>query len=156
MKPGDIIEKAFWADGRETPGMLEQFYKDMLTLVEIDAERAGMVVLPPTFVVKRPGEDRVPPVPKHIQGPDVRLIVAEARVAGERIIVVNSFLGDLDHKDLLRLRALMREIAPLYGYTEELTDEWCDKMIEQIGPKAAERAVRDKVDEKPIGWLHTL
>ena len=54
MQLGEVAEIAMWADGRETTDEL------------------------------RPGEGRSPKVPKHISGPNVRLIVGEATVMGFR------------------------------------------------------------------------
>lgn len=62
----------------------------------------------------KPGDERVPGVPDHIQGQDVRLLVGEALVLGRKTVLkLNSFLNDLDPKDLTRLRQITLQVAAL-------------------------------------------
>lgn len=145
MKIGDVVEYAIWADGRETPEVLAQFDIDIHIAMNRFAELHSVVLSPIAVVEKRPGEDRVPPVPPHVQGPNVRLIVAEAAVMAESRIKANSFLADLDAVDLERLRAVTRRAC--YGLKPDgtrrpLTDVEVDRTIEELGPIAAVDAIR--------------
>lgn len=80
MKLGDTIENAIWLDGRETKEVYDRYLRDVKATIDTAAEKEGFLVGPMRVLEKRPGEDRVPPVPDHIQGPDVRLLVLEADV----------------------------------------------------------------------------
>ncbi len=80
MNPGDIMETAMWADGTETADQLADFETDIKAELARMANEEGVIIGPLMMTVKRPGEERVPPVPDHIKGADVRLIVGEAKV----------------------------------------------------------------------------
>ena len=146
MKVGDVIEMAMWADGTESPEVLEQFRLDVDTAVRQFAEQNHVVMTPPYVLEKKPGEDRVPPVPDHVRGPNVRLIVAESVIVGERSKLVGStFLSELDAVDLERLRFITRRVH--YGLNPDgtkraLTDEEVDRVIEEHGPEAAADVIR--------------
>jgi len=146
VKIGDMLETAVWMDGRETPAQRAAFEAQCRASIA-EAEAAEHVVCGPiVWTEKKPGDDRVPPVPKHIQGPNVRLLVAETTVVTEwPSLKPNSFLGDLDPHDLMRLRQITRMAA--FRHTgREITDAECDAIIEQIGPESAAKAVREAVD----------
>lgn len=144
LRPGDVLEIAIWLDGTETPALRARFDKDLCTNLAEMAGIEGMIIGPLIMAEKRPGEDRVPKVPDHIQGPDVRLLVGEARVICRQpfFALPGSFVGDLDRKDLARLREITRRAAP-----EQLSDMECERIIEEIGPAAAIEALRKMVDE---------
>lgn len=151
MKIGDTAECAIWLDGRETPEMVRQWRTDSVFLME--RSRGEVLQLgPPRFAIKRPGDDRCPPVPSHISGPDVRLLVAEADVVGNRPKVARAgFLGELDKRDLSRLRAVTRRsFAKQYPGRPMLSNEQCDAFIEHMGPLAAANAAREAVDGKLV------
>lgn len=101
---------------------------------------------PPVFIEKRPGEDRVPQVPAHISGPDVRLLVYEACVAVHprpAIITSGGFVNDLAPDDLAKLRKITRQChAQLFSAQPNLTDARCDAYIEEIGPEVAIKMLR--------------
>lgn len=79
-KPGDIYEVAIWADGTEDPALLDRFKADARKAFGRRAKREGVAFGKLRLTEKQPNEDRVPPVPDHIQGPNVRLVVVEATV----------------------------------------------------------------------------
>lgn len=146
---GKVFEAAVWLNGTETPELLDQHRAYCRTCFNRIQDAEGVIFKPITFVEKRPGDDRVPPVPGNIQGPDVRLLVAEAEVLCRRPeIVLNSFLGDLDLLDLQRLRTITKRAAKKHGKT--LTDQEADRVIESLGPQAAYEAVRAAVDRKAL------
>lgn len=80
MKIGDTLESAIWLSGRELEDMLRRYEKDVAQILSKLCNQEGYIHGPTRQVIKKPGEDRVPPVPNHIQGPDVRLLVVEADV----------------------------------------------------------------------------
>ena len=146
---GETLETAIWMDGRETPEQVEECKRDIEEAFDYLA--MGFVRAPATFTEMLPGQDRVPEVPKHVDGPKIRLLHAETEIlASKPTVQVNSFLGDLEKKDLERLRAILRRIGRQYGVVY-LTDEQCDRKIEEIGPEAAVDAVRKAVDG---GYIH--
>lgn len=94
---------------------------------------------PLSFEIKRLGQERVPQVPSHLQGPDVRLLIATAEVLGFEVLRTGSFVDSLDKGDLAKLRnATRRE----HGKRGHLTSEQCDQIIERLGPVAAAETVR--------------
>lgn len=131
MKIGDLAECAIWLEGTESEAMLAQWAKDCPYMMAHSQEpvlRLG----PVDFEIKRPGQDRVPPVPDHIKGPDVRLLVATAEVLGFEPVRKQSFLNELGEADLMRLRKATRK-----AHGRELPDAVCDQLIERLGPVAA-------------------
>lgn len=152
MKLGDTLENAVWLTGAEPPKMREDFERRVRESFVDEAHKRGFVLSPLLFHVKRPGEDRVPDVPDHITGPDVRLLVAECRIVARLPeLKPNSFLGDLDPVDLDRLRAITRNAHRQDNpKAPGLTDAECDRVIEEIGPEAALDAVRRAVDSQTI------
>lgn len=151
---GMPLETAIWLTGAETEAELERWKQ------ECSAELGGfsleqeITLTAPAWIEKRPGEDRVPPVPDHISGPNVRLLICEARVAGPAkpaILAATGFVADLDARDLARLRDITRRAhANLYPVAALLTDAQCDDVIERLGPDTALKTLRDGVDAKAL------
>ena len=153
MRPGDIIENAIWLTGTETPDLRKRYEADVVNSIKAVADERGYIVGPVTWTEKNPGDDRCPPVPHHIQGPNVRLLVAEAPVlcAAPFIALAGSFLAQLDPVDLARLRAITRRAYRLANPgAAPLSDSLCDRTIERLGPEAAIDAVRQAVDSQAI------
>ena len=84
MQLGEVAEIAMWADGRETTDDLKKFSMDIKFGIERLGDKEGLIFSPIRVNELRPGEGRSPKVPKHISGPNVRLIVGEATVMGFR------------------------------------------------------------------------
>src|SRR5689334_15645595 len=108
MKPGELAEYAIWVDGTETEAMLRQWKADCAYMMA-SSQEPKLRLGPVSFEIKRPGEDRVPPVPDRIKGPNVRLLIATAEVLGFEILAKQSFVDGLDKRDLKRLRKATRE-----------------------------------------------
>lgn len=146
MKPGDIAEVAIWLTGTETPDLFERFKNDCEQALIKDAANHKVAVGPITWSILRPGDERVPAVPDHIHGPDVRLLVGEAKV-GYRpdysIMPASGFTADLDKNDLARLRKLTRRAHARRHPGDRLSDRHCDQIIEALGPTVAVRTLRD-------------
>jgi len=150
LHPGDVIETAIWMDGSETPDLKDRFERDMRTSLASMALNEGVIIGPLIMAEKRPGEERVPPVPDAIQGLDVRLLVGEAKVVGyEPKEPEGTFVADLEPKDLERLRTILRRVHQSYNPGKpELTTEKCDEYINRNGPDAALAALREQVGVK--------
>ncbi len=149
MNIGQVLELSVWLTGEESVAMIERYKTDLCDGFRETCETRNVRTSPIIFTEKKPGEDRVPPVPKHISGANVRLLLGEAMIV-EIIepLKVNSFLGDLDKVDLERLRRMTQATARQYG--AELSDMEADVIIEGLGPEAAYAAVKQAVDSKSL------
>ena len=137
---GDVLESAIWLDGRETAEHRKAFEAEVNAALALSARRHGHVLGPVTWTEKKPGDDRVPPVPNHIQGPNVRLLVAEAMIVNTVSIMreLPGFAHDLESDDLALLRRITRrKYREQYPGQPELTDRQCDTLINDLGPEAA-------------------
>lgn len=141
MDIGDVIETAMWIDGRETLEQRAHFERDVSAALAAAQAESGLMLGSVTYTEKRPGEDRVPKVPDHIQGPDVRLLVAEAMVVGHMPVFgaqPSWFTDDLGPDDLAVLRRLTRDAYALqFPLRPLLTDRQCETIINDLGPDAA-------------------
>lgn len=147
---GDLLECAIWLDGTETEQQVKDWKeRDCISALTQMAAGSMVIIGPVDYEIKYPGEDRVPPVPDHVSGPDVRLLVAIGKVVGVKPILAHapSFIDELDHKDLMMLRrATRRAHAATNPGAPRLTQEQCDAFIAQIGPTAAGNAIRAAAD----------
>ncbi len=152
LKPGDVLEAAVWLDGRETAKHRSLYEADLREQLARVGDLYGMVIGPLIWAEKQHGEDRVPRVPDHIAGPDVRLLVAEAHVVcrmPDYTVGDGSFVHELDPADLARLREFTRHAHAWRNPGERrLTDAECDAVIERIGPETALRTLKEAVDRK--------
>ncbi len=143
MKLGDVIESAIWLDGRETPEDRTRFENDVRAAVHTVCEGEGWLHSPVKFIEKHVFEDKVPQVPDHIHGPNVRMLVGEAEVVGKKPeSKPASFIANLDRKDLMRLRHMTRAAhRKTFGAyptsAPPLSDRECDNVIEECGLDAA-------------------
>ena len=145
MNIGDTIESAIWLNGEETLEQRQRFEHDVTQSIETVCRDEGLLHGPVRFIEKRPGQERVPEVPDHIQGQRVRLLVGEADIVAKRPEEKpGSFIANLDRMDLLRLRKLTREAHRKQNNTG-LSDSDCDVIIEQYGPEAALATLRKGV-----------
>ena len=138
LKIGETVEHAMWITGEESPDIILFHKTNILDALNELCQWQGFTHGPVRFLVKKPGDDRVPQVPDHIQGQAVRLLIAEADITG-RVVQVNppSFIAQLELTDLNRLRAITRGAA-----RRELSDTECDSIIEELGPNAAIEVLR--------------
>lgn len=144
MQLGDTIETAMWLDGRETKDQREAFEREVRDAITNECRENGFIPGPIVFHVKHPYDDRVPPVPEHIDGPEVRLLVAEATAESFCIETVqSSFISDIEPRDLLRLREITKRSLAKTG--QYINDYEADDIIEALGPIAAEDALRRAV-----------
>lgn len=140
LKPGEVIESAIWITGDEPQELRQRYEQDVTQAIDDLCHEHGVIHGPLHWREKLPGSDRVPAVPDHIQGSQVRLLVAEAEVTGEVPKVSGSFIANLEPKDLTRLRFITRRASK-----SQLTDQECDEIIEHLGPEAALDTLRRNV-----------
>lgn len=149
IEVGEIIESSIWLDGTEKPGQREAFEKAVAENITEWCRLNNFTHEPVVFTAKKPGEDRVPPVPAHIEKKagsltKIVLLVAEARITGRTVEQKKARLVDnLEHKDLQRLRYITRKShMKKYPKAPMLSNDQCDEIIEMIGPEAAMDALR--------------
>ena len=147
MNLGDVVHCAIWVDGRETPAQFGQFKHDVQEAMINGQQAHGVILGPVTWIEKKPGEDHVPPVPGHIAGPNVRLLVAEAKVIARNPFSVSQAIGfvhDLELHDLSLLRRITRRVYERdYPGNPRLTDRQADTLINDAGPEAALDTLRN-------------
>ena len=146
MHSGDKLEIGIWLDGTEQPEHLEQWKKvDAPGILREVAAQENMTIGPLEFYVKQPGDDRMPQVPDHIAGPEVKLLVAEAVVGGEIQKIERSagFTHDLTPEDLATLRKITRKAFAVHHPGDRLSNAKCDAIIEYTGPEAAVATLRN-------------
>lgn len=143
---GHVLELAIWLSGTETDEQLAWFRaQEMPAVFRKQAAQWALLLGPLQFTIKHPGGERVPPVPPHISGPDVRLVVVEAEVlkhlrADRRD---SGFIADLQPEDLQVLRRLTRgQHAKAHPGMPPLPDANCDAIIDAMGPEAAVAVLR--------------
>ena len=142
MKIGDEVENAIWLTGDEPEGMRKRYERDVIESIDFLCEDKGFYHGPVIFSEKRPGEDKVPPVPDHIQGQRVRLLIAEATITEKRPETSKgSFVANLDKKDLDKIRKMTRE-AYAKSYGTLIGNTKCDEIIEELGPESAVETLR--------------
>ena len=140
---GDLIESAIWITGDESQSTRVRYEQDVRQAIADLCEEAGFENGPVTFIEKRPGDDRVPQVPDHVQGSRVRLLVGESQILGKLVATSEgSFVANLDKKDLLRLRVITRRERLKQQPDAVMTDSECDQYLEQYGPEAAIETLR--------------
>ncbi len=148
-KIGDIIEWAYWMTGEETQGDLQDFTEaTRMAFKSHEIEEHVMLSMPEAHVV-RPGEERCPPVPDHIHGADVQLLVFESRILldlpGEK---ESRFADELEKDDFNRLAKITREhYARRFPRFPPLTDGQVRTVINDLGPDAALDALRGYVED---------
>lgn len=148
MKAGDLVEIAIWLSGTETPDMIRAFKDRAQVNTTEAAKKLGLIVAPFSWETKKPGEDRVPPVPKEISGINVELLVGEALLILDRPVIMkqSGFVYDLEMEDLARLRKITRRAHAKVQPGSKLNNQQCDAIIEQLGPASALRTLRGHLD----------
>lgn len=153
MKPGDILELAIWLAGTETEADLANWKSGCDGIARKCEKEHGVIIAPMEFVVKDVMDDRVPPVPDHISGPDVRLLVGEAIVKAWALTPREDpgFVADIEKDDLERLRAMTRKAhRKAKPRDPALTDRQCDQIINSLGPDAAVKTLRGTADGRSL------
>lgn len=149
-RPGDKIESAIWITGTEPPELLKRFEDDFnLNARALEGQFVGIEVSPAVVEMKLPGGERVPQVPDHISGPNVRLLCLTADVHQRNVFSRNEagFIGDLKHEDHMRLRRITRRAARPHMEGMPLDDKAVDAIINQLGPEAAMHSLRQDARE---------
>ena len=136
----DISESAMWLTGMETPDQLADVKKAIRTDFSNAQEMHGVLFGPIEYRELHPIDDGCPVPPDWCRGPDVRILVGEAKVLckAPRYAPADGFSKLLDTKTLLDMRAATRRAHKSVNPRGSLTDDQCDAMIDEIGPHTAE------------------
>lgn len=135
---GQPFECAAWFDPAN-PDAHDKTKQSLLIAMTRLQEGAHVVFGEFCWTILEPGDDRVPDPPETAPN-GIQLMLVDAEVVEMRGALADaSFITDLDYIDLEILRRLTRKCAAMHGQT--LTDDECDVMIEQIGPKMAEQVL---------------
>lgn len=142
LKIGDVVENSIWVSGDESEELKIRYKSDVREALEDLCVQAGYEHGPVRMHEKKPGDDRVPPVPDHINGSKVRLLVVETELV-EKVVSPGepSFINNLEPKDLIRLRKITRDSA-FKQMKIHLTNDQVDEIIEMLGPDSAIDALR--------------
>lgn len=147
MNSGDVLEVGMWLAGTETADEINH-YIDVLAREALrrTALENGLDIAPPlTAEFKAPNEDRVPEVPDGVQGPKVTFLLVEATVTDCVLAAkpASLFAVDLEPDDLRRLRKITRRAyKEAMPHMPRLTDHQCSTIINDLGPEAAELALK--------------
>lgn len=148
MKKDDRVEVSIWLNGEETEEHLRRWKTEQVPMLfQRAAQDNNVVISEPAFTILYPGQDRVPPVPDHIRGIDVRLLLAEATVLSERPVALKAqpgFVYDLTTEDLARLRKITRTALRKEHPGMTFNNFQVDAVIEYLGPDVAVKTLRNE------------
>ena len=153
MRIGDICVAADWLTGTETADEIEQAHAFCKVAFQRLSDQKQVLFGPIQFSERHPGDEGVGSPPDNIKGPDVRLLVGEAKVLRRKpqYAPPDGFHTLLDAVTLQDMRAATRrghkaahKRSP--ARYRPLTDDQCDRMIDEIGPVTVERMLREARD----------
>ncbi len=131
------IEFAIWYDANEHLDPINscgESIKDALDAICVKNKTGHGKI---SYEILKPGDDRVPSVPRWLETTDgviPRLLVATAETLGYVYQGSMGIVGDLDKKDIARLRVIVQRVhQKFHPKTTPLTDPECDRIIDQQG-----------------------
>ncbi len=137
VKVGDPLELAIWFDAEETKDPITKVRDSIEEVFSAFSETKKVKCGEITFRILKPGDDRVPDVPMWLEtkkGAKPSLLVATAPTSTFESKKPQGILGDLDKKDIERLRVITRNAhIKHYPYQQPLTNEECDQIIDVMG-----------------------
>ncbi len=136
-KSDNELEVAIWYDANEQLDPItfcSESIKDMIDMVCTKKNHTHGDI---NYEILKPEDDRVPSVPRWLEiidGAIPRLLVATTEVMSNIQQEPLNMVGDLDKKDLKRLRAITRrEHRMAHPNTTPLTNRECDQLIDRLG-----------------------
>lgn len=143
------LELAIWYDANEHSDIINLCSKSVIDVLDTVCTKNNTHHDDVSFEILKPGDDRVPPVPLWLEityGVIPRLLVATTRVVSNVQQVPVGIIGDLDKKDVARLRVITcREHQKAYPNDAPLTDEECDQIIDKLGLEVVMDQLRSSV-----------
>jgi hypothetical protein len=143
---GDLAHTAIWLDGKETEEEIARWKREAPEAMAGWAAQRGWKIGPVELTTLRPGDRRCPKVPDHIQGPDVRLLAAEAEIVGTVFVTKEKpgFAHDLEPDDFAKLAVITRRrYREAYPNEPELSDAQVRTLINDLGLETALDTLRD-------------
>lgn len=146
---GTVVETAIWLNGEETPEQQKRWKEeDLPALMQVYEYENGVILGDLDFTELLPIDERVPEVPDHIRGIDVRLLLATTQVIryADPKVMPRSFIEDIAYEDLQLLRDATRSAHKKNSpEVPRLSDKRCDEIIEYLGPETADRVLHDAI-----------
>jgi len=131
------LEIAIWYDANEHSDIINLCSKSIIDVLDTVCTKNNTHHGKVNFAILKPGDDRVPQVPRWLEiidGVCPELLVATTKVIDNVQEVPMGITGDLDKKDVVRLRVITRrEFQMQYPYAISLTDYECDQIIDKLG-----------------------
>ena len=131
------LEFAIWYNANEHSDIINSCSKSIIDVLDTICTKNNTHHDEVNFEILKPGDDRVPQVPRWLEiidGVCPELLVATTKVIGNVQEVPIGITGDLDKKDLARLRIItQREFRMQYPSAIPLTDHECDQIIDKLG-----------------------
>ena len=146
MRPGDALEFSVWYNAAKILDPEFRFGDQCREPMENICASAGLKCGPVSFTVLKPGDDRVPPVPKwleNVRGVLPRLLVGTATAEFPSSTESPGLVQDLDKSDLEKLRAITRrKHQEFFPGSPPFRDYECDTMINAMGMEVVLQTLR--------------
>ncbi len=143
------LELAIWYDANKHSDIINLCSESVIDVLDTVCTKNDTRHDDVNLEILKPGDDRVPPVPRWLEltdGAIPRLLVATTRVISNVPQVPVGIIGDLDKKEIARLRVITcREHQKIYPNDVPLTDEECDQIIDKFGLEVVMDQLRSSV-----------
>ncbi len=137
IESDDDLEVSLWYDANVHSDPINSCSESIGDMLDLICKKNGVVHGNIRYEILKPEDDRVPPVPRwleNINGVIPRLLVAITKVTRDLHQESRGMSGDLDKKDLKRLRSITRrEHRMAHPNTTPLTNRECDQFIDRLG-----------------------
>ncbi len=133
----DDLEVSLWYDANVHSDPINSCSESIGDMLDLICKKNGVVHGEIRYEILKPEDDRVPPVPRWLEntnGVVPRLLIAITKVTKTLHQESKGMSGDLDKKDLARLRTIVRrKHCMAYPNTTPLTNKECDLFIDKLG-----------------------
>ena len=133
----DDLEVSLWYDANVHSDPINSCSESIGDMLDLICKKNGVVHGEIRYEILKPEDDRVPPVPRWLEntnGVVPRLLIAVTKVTRTLHQESKGMSGDLDKKDLTRLRTIVRRKHRMaYPNTIPLTNKECDLFIDKLG-----------------------
>ena len=151
IEPGSELEFSIWYDANEHADPISSCSESITEGLDAICVKSNVFHDKVHYEILKPGDDRVPSVPRWLEiiyGSVPRLLVATTKAynSGWRDQNTVGIIGDLDKKDIARLRLITRSIhQKCHPNTTSLTDYECDHIIDKMGMEVVMDQLRSSV-----------
>ncbi len=133
------LEVAVWYDANEYVDPIKHCSESIKDMIDIMCAGTKDTHGDIDYKILKPGDDRVPSVPRWLEktkNATPRLLIAttKTRLMSSVCQETMGIVGDLDKKDIARLRYITRRAHHMeYPRGDPLTDYECDQIIDKLG-----------------------